>query len=378
MFYSFWFSSRCKARSYMKLSARMKRSIALGAVLLACGAFAGEVRAQMTPPPGPIGNWVRIEDSVWISRIVGHDTLDPLEIAQGYVVEMLGDSTCATRYTWADCRINNTAWRFHKWHGSSKRGVSTAANLLSWNTRTTPVTLHAGDTISFYRALEWYNPQGHTQQAEGYISHDTLCYSIEMIRAADSARILKLDSMGVMPSLSPGMPVIHGGRPIMALVTFVVPPSLNNTTAYLRLHLYDRGNGDYFFERYDRVRLAPRRSLTSPEWLYYLQTWGVMSGSAAKQVLDVSPASGEGRLDVRNDHGRLEISFTRSPDGRSTGVAVFDLQGRLLFYPYLSPSGSTDGGEESVTYSPEGAGVYIVGLLHGGTLVRTQKITLTR
>lgn len=154
-------------------------------------------------------------------------------------------------------------------HWAKGRVVNANARLLSFNSTTVPFTCHAGDTLSFYRELYWKNLVTGESDTAGYYSPDSLDYAIELVRLSDSARVATLDSVGILANTTPGPPRIHGGRPLLATVRYVVPPALEGTEAFMRVLVFHRGEGPYWFTRTDRVTIGYSAHATHPDWLPY-------------------------------------------------------------------------------------------------------------
>jgi len=320
--------------------------------------------------------YVQVADSFWMCRVTGggRDTTAPEDIATAYIFEMENDSASLTRYIFGECRRNGERIWLDQWENGARR--TTAAAVLSYNSRTIRFRMAAGDTLSFYRELYLYNPAMNRQLSNEYHFRDTLDYAVELVRPSDEKRLALLDSIGILASLERGTPVVYGSRPIMAKVEYVVPPEFSGDTAIMRVVLYNRGEGDYWFDRRDVVRANMSRQLTFPLCKQYLAAWGLLLGRPAlkpgQESADDKVTLAVTRVD--GSRNRVKIAFSTAPNGTATSIAIYDGQGRLLFYPFSSQSAVE---HEETLYHFERSGLYFIGLLHNGNLVRTEKITIT-
>jgi hypothetical protein len=324
--------------------------------------------------------YVQLGDSIWICRVhnSGRDTVDAEDIVQNYVFQMLNDSTSLTEYRFGETRRNGHRIPLDKWDLNSRR--TTAAAVLSYNSRTVPFVIHGGDSLSFYRELYWYNPLFNRQLSNEYYSRDTLTYAVELVEPSTETRLALLDSIGIMPNLTPATPIVHGARPIMAKVNYVVPARLDGDTAIMRVVLRNRGDGDYWFDRQDKIQIGMSRQLSVPEWQHYLSAWGLLLNppELGKSELERTTSSSDSViLNVAIVPGTHDahITFSTAPNGATTSVVVYDARGRSLFDPYSSRATTTTA---DAFYHFEQSGLYIIGLIHDGGLVRTQKITITK
>lgn len=354
-------------------------ALCAGVVLYSAGSE--HTHAQPQPPLGfDTSVTVLIQDTLWALRIGPQgDTLPASWYAPAYQFDMQYDSACTITYLFTECKRNGTLWKLAKWW--DRRIVNANPRLLSYNSRTVPAVLHAGDTISFFR-YAWWSPQTEVQDTNNYFAPDSLDYAVELVRTADSMRIALVDSIGFMPNMVPARPVIHGTRPLMALARYRVPEAFDGTEAFLRVLLYHRGPGPNWFTRSDQVTVYVSNWLNAEAdgvFGRYIRLFqpgmpkystplldSLASRADAGDLLNVAPVAGS---------SVAAISFASAPDGGSTTVAVYDEGGHLLFMPYLTASSSGPG---RVEYRFEHSGAYFVALLHGGAVVATRRVVIVR
>lgn len=348
---------------------RLMAAVALLA-LLAC---ANQATAQ-TVPGIPDSLWVWLDDdSTTVARRNTRGEIFPAEwFTAGYKYQMYADTTCETDYQITGFKVNGRRWRLLHWKGW--RIINADAPFLNYNSRTVDTVVHAGDTLSFYRDLSWRNPLTGQTLTNNYLSFDTLTYSVDLNRAADNARIVLLDSIGVLPRVPHGVPIIHGMRPMMAHVKWIVPASLDGERVFLRVRVNHRGAGQYWFTRMEEGTRSKWLAVTDPFWQRYLAYFGQ---ALAKPVLE-RQAAAAAMLDVRMMQGSSDavaITFTTAPDA-PTSLAIHDVAGNLVFFPYSAAV--SNGESERVEYRFTSSGVYLISLAHGNRTVSTQTITIGR
>ncbi|MBS1913197.1 MAG: hypothetical protein JST22_14510 [Bacteroidetes bacterium] len=179
-----------------------------------------------------------------------------------------------------------------------------------------------------------------------------------------------------MPCLTTGAPIIFGMRPVIALVDWTVPASLDGVRAFMRVRVRARGAGDYYFTRTDDLRVTKWRQPPDAFYIEYMKYLG--QDYTAKPTSPSMPPKGPMLLSV-HDAGaddNVAIDFTAAPHGGATSVAIYDEAGRLLFYPYSSPS--SNGEHHQTSYRFESSGMYLVSLLHDNHVVATVPMTIAR
>jgi hypothetical protein len=360
-----------------KISIRtILRVVLLFSILLGADALHAQWPSRFDRPD----LYVMLGDSLWLCRVThrGRDTVDPDEFTQTYIFRMYNDSTSLTEYKFGETRRNGHRIELDKWSYNSTR--TTASAVLSYNSRTMRFPIHGGDTLSFYRELYWYNPLMNRQLSNEYRSLDTLTYAVELVRPSTETRLALLDSIGIMPNPTPATPVVHGSRPIMAKVEYVVPSSFGTDTVIMRVIVRDRGEGDYWFDRSDQVAISLSKAILQPQWQQYLAAWGLLLWGPQVAKSDLGQATAPGNsamLNIAVVPGTRDtrITFSTSPNGAPTSVVIYDALGRAVFYPYSSRAVAPT---VETYYRAEQSGIYFVGLIHDGRLVRTEKINIAR
>lgn len=354
-------------------TALARRIVTLLAFVVLVGSGTAIAQQQVIPD----SLWVTLDDDTSsLARINGQGQIFPAEwFVSGYKFQMYADSTCETDYEITAFKVNDHRWKLRNW--KKRRTINAEADILSYNSRTVDTTLHAGDVVSFARNLSWCDPRVGMTDTNNYKSFDTLTYAVELVRSSDSARIALLDSIGMMPRVTTGAPTIFGMRPIIALVDWTVPASIDSVRAFIRVRVRAHGSGEYHFTRSETIRVHKWRQPPAQVWVDYLKYLG--QDYAGKPVVSTTEsAATSGLLAIRatGDGNSMTADFATAPNGGSTSVAIYDGAGRLLFSPYSSPA--SEGRREQITHRFESSGLYIVCLLHDGRLVATRTITMGR
>lgn len=348
------------------------RAVMFGLIIFA--AFHSVTTAQVGAGPKPTA--VYIQDSILISLVQGGDTLPAFWVSPSYEYLMSYDPTCQTEFVFTECKKNGALLKLLAWNHN--RRVHAPAELMSFNSRTANFLVQAGDTISFYRSMSWVNPATKRMDTNNYYALDTLEMIAYLVNAADGSPMAQLDSIGVLPRLTPGMPTIYGARPIMALVSYVVPPSFDGDSALVGITVRARGAGPYHFIRRDGITGGMSERLKDAWWQGYLNAYGAVY--AKRSVDELMQASGHEGAVLKVSHvpgspRDLRIAFNGPRNGGYTAVALYDESGELVFYPYNS---RTDATPSETAYRVPRSGAYFVTLAHNGTLVKTQKIIITQ
>lgn len=99
-----------------------------------------------------------IQDSLAVATIRGSDgTPFPGSwISPAYHYMMTYQPTSRTEFIFTECKKNGKLINLLPWNYNQI--ISAPAELISYNSRTVNFQVRAGDTISFYREMDWYNP----------------------------------------------------------------------------------------------------------------------------------------------------------------------------------------------------------------------------
>jgi hypothetical protein len=283
-------------------------------------------------------------------------------ICASYEFLMTYDSLCEVSYKLTEWKRNGTPLRMPEWR--DERTVNAAAGYLGFNSRTAAFTCKTGDTLSFFRWFRWNSLIPGHNDVEGYAALDTLDYAVELVRTSDSTRVALLDSLGALPRAIPGRPHIYGSRPFMAMVQYAVPSTLDGEQAFMRIRLYHRGSGPYWFTRYDASTSNLSGFMRKPWYASYIKYYA--QDGLMKQVRErAGTTSSAAHLRVMPDGGNprnVSIRFDAAPPGVPTSIMVCDISGRFLFYPMLW-EGDADRNNE-LHYQFEQSGAYLVALLY--------------
>ena len=345
-----------------------------GIVVLGVFLAAISARAQDDDEIPPLPPWVvHVQDDVYLGRVVGSDTLPAGWFSAAYQFDMNYDSQCVVSYDFTECKLNGVRLYLPKW--KDNRVVNAPPDILSFNSTTDTFTCRTGDSLAFYREISWVDPRTRWQTIRNFYSLDTLDYTVELIRLSDSSRVAVLDSFGVMPSPQLGTPQFHGMRPLLAMVEYVIPPELEGEKVFLRILLYHRGEGAYWFTRNDQVMVNWSARRFEPGLQKYMSLFG--NGAPKYPVATLETERSEATLNVESMAGGSDvtITFDTSPRGGATSLGIYNLQGERIYMPYSS--GDNTPGLRQIRYHFERPGVYFVALLHGGSIVRSRKITIS-
>ncbi|MDB5034236.1 MAG: hypothetical protein JWQ98_1477 [Chlorobi bacterium] len=289
------------------------------------------------------------------------------------------DSTARIDYTITECRKNSTKLRLKTWEDG--RAVNAHNAVLSFQSATDTFTVHTGDTVRFYRELGWLDPTtGGGRDTNNYRALDTLNYTVELVRTSNHQRAARLDSLGALPRTTPGVPVLYGDRPLMAIVKYIVPSSLNGVQVYMRSLLYSNGSGGYWFVRKDEVTIGLSHRVEDSDSLFYPWKELFSGGYPKVAVQDLTDRNHEtmtGALSVKFlDQSQRTVIINFSPAGDApVAVAIYDASGALIFEPYVSPSPQGIG---EAQYTFPGNGMYFVALLSGNRIVGVKKIIINK
>ena len=338
----------------------------------------GSLYAQSSLPPRSQHPelYVTVQDSVAIYLVAAHgDTIKADQVSAAYEFDMLYDSTSLVIYSFTECKRNVSRLRLLKWNDG--RAVNADASLLSFNSTTDTFTCHIGDTLSFYREIQWRDPRTGWMDTNSYRALDSLDYAVELVRTSDSTRAALLDSIGILPNLTEGRPIIHGMHPLMARVQYVVPSSLNNAKTFIRIRVYHRGSGEYWFTRLDQITIALSNRLIDSNWAMFIDLFSPGSPKViARDLHSLSGAAGSSLIinTIAGSSRDINISFESDPQGGGTAIAIYDLMGQVIFFPYMTPGSH---GRVHTQYHFDTPGTFFIGLLHSNKIVAVRKIIIT-
>lgn len=340
-------------------------------LVLACTQSPAQVPTQLYAHP----EWyVLIQDGIHARLEHDGQILDTNEYchAASYWYEMIYDSTNRVDYLFSECKLNNGRIRLRNWN----YGRLSTAPLSEYNdsSRTDEVTLGAGDTISFYRHFQWYNPMTKKQTFSNYFATDTLDFVVELMDATTGLRLALLDSFGALPRVPAGSPVLYGLHPIMAVVGYPVPAAMAGKRAFVHVRIDARGDGLYQPIRSDDPSVGLSRALRTGMYDDYLRLFGDLGKQAGRWTPATTEKKSNGRLHVTVTGGRhAVISFEAPQDGIEASLVVYDALGNPVFIPFVMPNMT---GRQTVDFQFPSSGVFLVVLRQNDEVLSTTKVVV--
>jgi hypothetical protein len=154
----------------------------------------------------------------------------------------------------------------------------------------------------------------------------------------------------------------------------VIPSTSVGDSAFIGVTVRANGAGAYHFTRLDSYTFGVSGWLDQAFYINYLQHFSGIYGKRSMEEL-TRPGDERFALTVTGAAGsdrNVGIAWS-VPSGESgtVSIAIYDMTGALVFSPHTS---AAIGGE--TRYRFDRAGAYVVALLHGNQVVRTQKITI--
>lgn len=196
--------------------------------------------------------------------------------------------SCNTSCLFSLFKINQSIIRLLNFCVMKKRIEWDTDSLRNANSLTEDFTLRSGDTISFFRRFNWYNP---ITDGREYSSLDTLSYSVELVSTGTKQRVALLDSISVAKQLVSGKPNISAMHPVISGVAFVVPDSLHNKTCFIRINSYQKGEGIYAIIRKDEIvqeNLA--KAFETPYFKDFLKEFGSYNKITLEENISIAKA----------------------------------------------------------------------------------------
>lgn len=338
------------------------RVVVIIVLLLLHGQYAAQ--AQL-----PDSLFVTIQDTLRVSRITDRGIIPASSISAGYIYTMAYPPYSITRYILTDCRRNGELLKLAAW--SEGRRVHAPAELLTFNSRTEYFSVAAGDTISFYRSLDWIDPSNNRQDTNNYYSLDTLDMAVHLVRVSDGTPI-QLDSLSVLPRVPAGRPVIYGERPIMTLVHYAVPSAFDDDSVFIGVTVRARGQGAYHWMRRDDIILGLSTQLTNAWFITYLNLfdqlrYGTSLERRSISELAAATAAGAERIHVTPMGTRsVRIAVDNLNTATRTRISVFDSSGKLV---------RAEDGREFVFTAPA-AGAYYAAITAGDEILTATKVII--
>lgn len=305
--------------------------------------------------------------------VAGADTVHGYELFPYWRFAMTYDSA-QVQYEITEFERNHTRIRLANWCSGKK--LEEEAEDLADSTFTETFTVYAGDTISFYRELLWTEPYIGGPSNGLYYARDTLDFAVEMLDAFTGARLALLDSIGALREIPSGLPDFYGTHPVMAIVTYRVPPALNGKSVYLRLCPSARGDGQYKTLRIDNFATRGSVNLTEPFFIDYVNMYGGGAKTPVRYLENVMNLHNALHASSASSTGRIDVAYDGLPDieGHVT-LALFDTKGEQVF---LFAGLHRADEPLRTSYEVTESGVYFVVLSHGGSPVSSVKVIANR
>ena len=167
-----------------------------------------------------------------------------------YMAFAIANDSVLTRCRFGNVKLNDSRLWWADWTKDSLRvGTDSAISAMSCTKAFRIVT---GDTISYFRVLDWrILAAAHADSAAYYYSEDTLDWVVTLHQASSGVRLVTIDSVGILRSVPPGFPTVYGSAPLLKNVKYVVPSTFNGDTIFLKVNVAARGTGDHPFARLD-------------------------------------------------------------------------------------------------------------------------------
>lgn len=327
--------------------------------------------------------YTTLQDSMLVYLVEG-DTTDPNLMSGAFTFHMPYDSTCTTEYMFTEPWHNGRRLSLRNWIYTRKENVH--ENMLSFNSRTEVFLVKPGDTVSAYRELQWFNPITFQYDSTNFFSRDTLAFAIELVRASTMTRLALIDSICVLPQMPPGKPRIYGHLNTMAVARYAIPSWIGTDSVLMRIRLYARGSGEYYFTRTDHTTGDWSLGLKTPLRMADLELlrkccWTQIPLPKPEESLRKEMRPGEGTLghailSVRQpEAGRADVSIELAPAPMlgELSVIIFDGQGNAL----TSPFSGTVNEARVIPHRFQTSGAYVICLVRSGEILETGKVVIT-
>jgi|GEM_PF-1113502 len=342
------------------------------------------------PPPSERPDlWTTVQDSLVLSLESSAGICAANEISGAYTFLMPYDSICTIKYIFTEPWHNGIRLTLDHWR--NQRYVNADEATLSFFSRTKSFTVESGDVIQFYREIDYRNPITGLKDTFNFFSRDTLDYAVELVSAYNMKRLVLLDSIGIMPQRPfPGKMRFYGPNNAMAVVKYTIPSWLDGDSVCMRVRVYARGSGSYYFTRFDNIKSTYAAAMRQhPAFLAQLAflaehcwTWIPLPDQdepLEKAVLRMGETdkSSPKLLSVqqnKNGESKAIIRIAPTQDLGPLSLVIVDGQGKNISPAFLK---TVDNSQE-IAYQFPTNGVYIIGLFQGKSLLETVIINVNR
>lgn len=298
--------------------------------------------------------------------------IDGNKVSAYYEFIMKNDST-SMKYMISEVRKNNNVIKLENWHkGQIVQDID--GKLLNGISRTENFILNIGDTLSCYRQFTWTNYINKTRKNDNFYSLDTLDYSIELVRASNGSRIKLIDSFGVNSKVPSGYPSFHGNRPIFSKIKFISGIESSGDSVFLRVKLYSRGNGPFYFVRADFTSVGISDLLLSPTWVDFINIYG---GSLPKLILNDQSIGKDEKSNIKvyqnlNEFKKIYLKYKVENIDKGLNIGIYNNLGELVFMPLINSFEN----ENIINCVVPNSGNYFVNLFDGQKILSTKKINI--
>ena len=319
--------------------------------------------------------WIHVQDSLWVYRYSGGDTLSREKVSASYTFSMAYDSASHVFYNFTEPTLDGVQLRLLHW--KYKRVVNASPGYLNFNSRTENFMVHTGDTVGFFKEWSWLNPVSGVQDPAEFRTLDTLAYVVYLVRAADSGCVALIDSMMVMPSPEPAPPIVFGISTIAGVMRFVVPSTMDGDSMFIGVGAYARGPGPYNFSRRDAYSIGASNVLNSPVYQISLRDYNrrLLVKRSVEEFNGSFGAEGTGLelrvVQVADAPNEILVDY-RDPD-RTATVRIYSADGALVGSPASIANGN---GRRMVRFRFAEAGAYVVAVQRDARILTTYKLII--
>lgn len=343
------------------------RLIFLLSVLFFAGPFSLLLRSQTDKHL-----WFEVQDSAFVDLInddVG-DTTNPDKVWPLYEFHMLYDS-CRAIYTFTELKCAGARLKLDNWKYLDFKKNFDAATL-SGMSHSKPFTVHAGDTLSFYREFAWFNPHTNEQKINNYFSEDDLEFVVRLKNTGTNATLARLDSLGIYSRVPSGVPYIYGNGPAYYIVKYIVPAAHNNKEVYVDIAVSANGTGDFDPARKDDFGINLSAAVLNDCWVPYFAQFGGAGAAASKSLQIVDPDNHLLRSTVDRASRTARIAVDEQTlAGRPLSLSIYRIDGTRVFV-----SSWAGGQQREVVHTFTESGSYVIALAAGNDLMATEKLNV--
>lgn len=351
-------------------------------MLLALAATSTAQQPYPTPQERP-DLFTTVQDSIVMPLFDGGGMTEANMISGAYQFLMLYDSSCRIEYLFTEPWHNGRRLTLDRWFNN--RSVNAHENLLSFNSRTKGFRVYAGDTVSFFRESYWRHPITGKRTPTNFLSRDTLAYVVELIDVETMSRLALLDSICILPHTPPQQFRFFAHRNAMAVASYAIPFWMNGDSVCMRVRVYARGSGEYYFTRFDHIVVDySKGTFSHPVFIADLEIleqccWTPIPWPEqyAKPAMKQEIESGSSLLSVRQvvAHSQsIDIEVAAASHLGEISIIIFDAQGNAL----SSPFSGTLSEPRVIPYTFSSSGAYVVCLVHDGAILESRKVTITK